>query len=90
MPKDSVSSRVIVLFCVLVWVSLIAPSRVESVYYSSFSCNPLLYWKSVGVVVRCGGGQEFYKLMINLQPFSGLVSLGCDHHKYFLNFSLFR
>lgn len=49
----------------------------KSVYYSSFSCSPLLYWRCVGVVVRCGRR----KLMIKTQSFYGLVSLGCDLHK---------
>lgn len=56
--------------------SLYIPPQNEYADCSSFSCNSLLlYWRPVGIVVKCGWEVAFYNLLIKLQTFSRSVSL---------------
>lgn len=61
-------------------------SSLQQVFISQFffSCKPLLYWSSIGVVEICKGGDTFYNFIIKYQSFIGLVSLGCECSEVFL------
>ena len=53
----------------------------ESVFYSSFNCNPLSYPGSPLEAGKMGGGGEFYNFMIKFKSFNWPVPLCCDLHK---------
>lgn len=54
------------------WAYLSIPTQKESMLCISFSCNPLLYWSTVGMIVRCRGRKVFYNLLTKSQSFGRL------------------
>ena len=43
--------------------------------------SAIIILELVDVVVRCGGGEVFYNIMIKSQSYSGLVFLDCGLYK---------
>lgn len=60
--------------------SLKSPLQVRCVSHNCFSFNTLLYWSSICVVLRYGGGKIVCNTMSLIILLIGLSSRGCDTH----------
>lgn len=78
------------LFCLpcYLWAFLRISPWISACIQQLAQVLPNIIGKPVDVVIRSGGGEAFYNLMIKSQSFAGLVLLCSDLYQRFLGFLL--